>query len=224
MEVVVACLQGGDHEAWAEFIRRFNPLITAIAARAARKWGVTSRPVLDELVQDVYLKLCAERATLLKRFDPGCPGSIYSYLKVFTSNTVHDHFRSLRTKKRGGQITTTLTAEIESVVESNSPLSSPRAIEISILFREIDTLLRRMETGPTGDRDRRIFWLYYRVGLTSAAISQTAGVGLNTKGVESTILRLTRRVRTHMTENAIRGKTAIVDNSPKKGNAFVDPF
>lgn len=224
MDVVVACLHGGDHAAWAEFIRRFNPLITAIAARAARKWGVASRPVLDDLVQDVYLKLCAERATLLKKFDPACSGSIYGFLKVFTSNTVHDHFRSLGTKKRGGQITTALTVEIESVVESNSDLSSPQAIEISILFREIDAFLRRNETGPTGDRDRRIFWLYYRVGLTCAAISQTTGVGLNTKGVESTILRLTRRVRTHMTENAIRGKTAIVDDSLKKGNAFVDPF
>jgi RNA polymerase sigma-70 factor, ECF subfamily len=40
-----------------------------------------------------------------------------------------------------------------------------------------------------------IFWLYYRDGLTARAIAQLPGIRLSVKGVESTIHRLTRRVR-----------------------------
>jgi len=209
VDLTLACLRDGEHDAWAEFIRRFNPLISAIAIRVARKWGESSPQVLDDLIQETYLKLCAERASLIQRFDPAYPKSIYGYIKIFTANVVHDHFRSLHTRKRGAQLTTDLSPALENVVESRSSSSSARSIERSILFDQIDRFLCRAETSPTAERDRRIFWLYYRVGLTSAAIAATAGVGLNTKGVESTILRLTRRVRAHLTMAAVTKKSAL---------------
>ena len=46
------------------------------------------------------------------------------------------------------------------------------------------------------ERDRRIFWLYYRAGLKPAVIARMPGIGLSVKGVESAVFRLTKLVRT----------------------------
>jgi hypothetical protein len=48
---------------------------------------------------------------------------------------------------------------------------------------------------PHLERDRKLFWLYYRVGLTADAIAGLPSIGLSTKGVESSLLRLTRLLR-----------------------------
>ena len=57
--------------------------------------------VLDELVQETYLKLCADQCRLLRGFQSRHPGSIFGYLKVVTANVVHDYFKSAHSSKRG---------------------------------------------------------------------------------------------------------------------------
>jgi RNA polymerase sigma-70 factor (ECF subfamily) len=52
--------------------------------------------------------------------------------------------------------------------------------------------------GADRDRNSKIFWLYYRAGLSAAAIAALPGIGLSTKGVESLILRITRELRERM--------------------------
>lgn len=63
-----------------------------------------------------------------------------------------------------------------------------------------------------------IFWLYYRDGLTTRAISSLPFVGLSTKGVESTIHRLTRMVRNEMVERSSR-----LENKPQGEEGFRSP-
>jgi len=59
-ELALACFQEGEEPAWAEFVRRFQPLIAGVVFRVACKWGETSPQIIDDLVQDTYLKVCAE--------------------------------------------------------------------------------------------------------------------------------------------------------------------
>ena len=59
------------------------------------------------------------------------------------------------------------------------------------LIGEIDQRLAATET----DRDRNIFWLYYRQGYTARDIASIPNLGLTQKGVESCIYRLTQSVR-----------------------------
>jgi hypothetical protein len=66
------------------------------------------------------------------------------------------------------------------------------------LINEVRSHLEFCIEGRDKDRNRRIFWLYYRAGLSAAAISVLPGIGLSTKGVESLILRMTREVRERM--------------------------
>jgi RNA polymerase sigma-70 factor (ECF subfamily) len=204
-EVALTCFRGGDESDWSEFIQRFHSLIARVVTRVARKWGEDSPQVLDDLIQDTYLKLCADRKRLLQNFKPTHEDAIYGYIKVFTANLVHDHFRASRSAKRGG-------GTIPDPIENHEPpqsatwsTSSATNLDRTILIHEIDAFLRDVSVGPNSDRDKKIFWLYYRVGLAASAIAALPTIGLATKGVETTILRLTRLVRQRACKPKIAG-------------------
>ena len=60
--------------------------------------------------------------------------------------------------------------------------------EKAVLLREVNDALSRVAAGPHLQRDRKVFLLYYRVGLSANAIAALPSIGLSTKGVESSIL------------------------------------
>jgi RNA polymerase sigma factor (sigma-70 family) len=190
-ELAHNCLRSGDQAAWTEFVRRFQPLIASVIIRIARQWGVTSSQVVDDLVQETFLKLCADRDVFIRNFRPVREGAVFGYIKVFTANLVHDHFKVAHSQKRGGMAT---PAPIDGEDGAQSS-STAEHLERAILLKEIDACLRGFSVGPTSARDRKIFWLYYRVGLTADAIAMLPKIGLTTKGVESTLRRLAGQVR-----------------------------
>jgi RNA polymerase sigma-70 factor (ECF subfamily) len=194
-ELVVACLQSGNESAWAEFVRRFHPLIARVALRVARQWGDPSPQVIDDLVQETYLKLCGDRFRVLRNFKSAHKDATYGYIKVFTANLVHDHFKVGHSQKRGGRATETSIDGPDSGRVPQAATSAPAMLERDVLIQQIDACLQLVASGPGSERDRRIFLLYYRVGLAASAIAALPAIGLSTKGVESTLLRLTRAVR-----------------------------
>ena len=194
-ELILACLHDGEESAWAEFIRRFHPLIANVAVRVARQWGEASPQVIDDLIQETYLKLCAERFRLFQNFKSAHQDAIYGFVKVFTANLVHDHFKASRAQKRGGSAETGSLddgAAAERVTRIEPEVAT---VERKVLLGQVATCLEGVSSGPNEKRDCRIFWLYYRAGLSARAIAGLPTIGLTTKGVESTILRLTRAVR-----------------------------
>jgi RNA polymerase sigma-70 factor, ECF subfamily len=194
-ELVVACVHSGNEAAWAEFVRRFHPLIARVALRVARQWGEASPDVIDDLIQETYLKLCADRLRVLQNFKSAHKDAIFGYIKVFTANVVHDHFKAARSQKRGGGTAPTSTDGENSYFLPQVPTSTTTLLERDVLIQEIDVCLQVVASGPDSKRDRKIFWLYYRAGLAASAIAALPTIGLSTKGVESTLLRLTRQVR-----------------------------
>jgi RNA polymerase sigma-70 factor (ECF subfamily) len=195
-ELVFACRQSDDVEAWGEFVRRFHRLIATVALRVARRWGVSSPPIIDDLVQVTYLKLCANNFRMLRNFKSSHPDAFYGYLKVVTANLVHDHFKAAHSSKRGsGTVEVEADAQIQSRDDFVGAASAVKNSDQGILLREVDDTLSRLAAGPHLQRDRKVFWLYYRVGLTANAIAALPSIGLSTKGVESSILRLTRLLR-----------------------------
>jgi RNA polymerase sigma-70 factor, ECF subfamily len=194
-DLALLCFEQSDEAAWTEFIRRFHPLIARVALRVARQWGEHSPQVVDDLVQDTYLKLCAERVSLLQKFSPVHSDAIYGYIKVFTANLVHDRLKASHSGKRGGSEVTASIDAADFGPARGGLRSAEAIIERSVLIQQIDVCVRGICSGPSSERDRRIFWLYYRAGLAASAIATLPTIGLSTKGVESTILRLTRQVR-----------------------------
>jgi RNA polymerase sigma-70 factor (ECF subfamily) len=196
-DLVLECLRTGEELAWIEFVRRFQPLIASVALRVARQWGEPSASVIDDLIQETYLKLCVDldRVRLLENFKFRHDGAIYGYLKVFTANLAQDHFKASHAQKRGGFVQTGSLDACAVEERGTSKESEVAAIERKILLRQVAACLEAVASGPTAKRDCRIFWLYYRVGLPASAIAALPTIGLSTKGVESTLLRLTRQVR-----------------------------
>ena len=198
-DLLHACIEG-DESAWAEFIRRFHPVIAGTVMRCARRFCEPKPEQIDDLVQETLLKIYANRCRILRDFEPQSPDAIFGYLKTVSFSVTLDHFRGGMAKRRGsGHGDAALDAYAESAIAATEGLPE---IEREILLREIDRYL----AAGTPPRDRRIFWLYYRRGMTTRAIAAIPGLGLTQKGVESVIQRLTGSVRAGLvdmrTENA----------------------
>ena len=213
--LIAACVATRDESVWAEFIRRFHPLVSTVVLRTARQWGEPIPSLIDDLTQETYLKLCANDCRLLKNFRSQYPCAIFGFLKVVTANVVHDHFKASRAAKRGagGVLATLQDADGNGNDVAGTCSRSPSStIEETILLGEIDRCLGK-GVGPSElGRSRRIFWLYYRCGLSARAIAALPNIQLTTKGVESTILRLNRLVRKAFTQHP-KESTGGKDNS-----------
>jgi len=190
------CGDSGDKEAWLEFVRRFQRPIALVVLRIARGWGVNSAAVVDDLVQEAFLRLCSEDCRLLKTFVPREPDSIIGYLKVIASNVTHDHFRAEGSQKRGGRL-----RRLENDEEDENLFPAPHQegkAERAVLMGEIDQILESLVPDTLIERDRSIFWLYYCQGFSAREIAAIAATGLTVKGVESSIHRSTKLIRQAM--------------------------
>jgi RNA polymerase sigma-70 factor, ECF subfamily len=217
-ELVRICAERGEAPEWAEFIRRFHPLIARVVTRTAKRLGESCPAVLDDLVQDTYLKLCADNCRLLRTFRPHHPGAVYGYLKVVAANVVHDHLKHARAAKRGAGKP---CQDVDSLAEWSAQTSGRKnrdseTVEHSILMHQVDRQLTKSLPAQDLARCRLIFWLYYRDGLTASAIASLPGVRLTPKGVESMLLRLTRMVRA--------GLVRLGDEPDEKGLRELESF
>lgn len=99
---------------------------------------------------------------------------------------------------------------------------SQEKIAFGVFLIEVDRYLRRVVIGPDGERDRTIFWLYFRQGMSTREIASLPGIGLSTKGVGSVIERLKDSIR----EQILRGESDSGDDTggPQKSNSLVNSY
>ena len=181
----VALREGGSPE-WELFIRNAHPVIAAAAFRSLARWGPPQKDQVDDLVQETFLKLCRQDFHLLRSFRSESPEALIAYLRAVTSALAADTQRARLAIKRGaGKAGANLDES-----EAHGSEKSIDQVERQILYQQIDRCLATQL-----ERDRQIFWLYYRHGLTSKAIAAIKVVDLTTSGVESLIRRLTIGVR-----------------------------
>jgi RNA polymerase sigma-70 factor (ECF subfamily) len=216
-ELTRICAEGGAREAWEEFVQRFNPVIAGVVVRTARRWVQPSRQLLDDLVQDTYLKLCADNCRLLRTFEARQPDAIYGYLKTVAANVVHDHFKAAHAVKRGSGNAVLQDGPEENVMEQIPDQKEPASVGMDreVLIQQIDQHLGHIVEAEELTRSRLIFWLYYRSGLTASAIARVPGVSLSTKGVESALLRMTRSLRTALA--APSNSPGVKNRDPDRG-------
>jgi RNA polymerase sigma-70 factor (ECF subfamily) len=216
-ELIHSCAESNDSAAWEEFVARFHRPISLSILRIAYRWGSIPHQVVDDLVQETYLKLCADRCRLLREFALRHPDAVLGYIKTIAVNVAHDSFKSLHSKKRGsGQ-----TAQLQYNVELAAPTRDAgiqTEMERHVLLEQIDRCLDLCSEGPDQERDRVIFWLYYQQGMSAKAIAGLPTVGLTAKGVESAIFRLTRLVR-----ERIVGLQADSSTTPQQGEKGLRP-
>ncbi len=189
-ELARACAQSTDPADWGEFLGRCAPVAALVAGRVARMWqgGGAIPSVVDDIVQEVFLKLCEHDRRILREFRPRGEDSFLGLLRVVTASVANDYFRRHFSQKRGGKVLTmVLDDELTTVVPR--AYDKDKDVQRAVLFSQLDHKLRAAP-GATASRDRTIFWLYYLQGLTADEIADLPGSDLSAKGVESALRRI----------------------------------
>ncbi len=183
-----------DQSAWYEFFRQSQPFIAAVIIKTLRRWIVNPSPsVVDDLVQETYLKLCADNYRALRKFVCRHEHAGTGFLKVVASNVAQDYLRNRLARKHGcGKGEEDLDTAL---VKVDCMANAVTAMERAVAVREVEDCLEAQYSEPNFHRDRRIFRLYYRHGFTAQAISRQPGIGLGVKGVESALFRVTELLR-----------------------------
>lgn len=211
-ELIRACAESHDAEAWQEFVERFDRPIRLSVLRVANHCGRIPSQVIDDLVQETYLKLCADHCRLLLAFVRQTPEFVVGYIRKTAIRVVLDHFKAEYSQKRGA-------GETDQWVDNAEPsaLSAGHGgqcdVEREIILQEINRCVEDCTAGPEQERDRLIFWLRHQQGFSAKAIAALPGVGLTESGVESAIARITRDVVERVAGSALRAP----ESPPGKG-------
>jgi RNA polymerase sigma-70 factor (ECF subfamily) len=193
-QLAKACSRSTDAAEWAEFVRRCTPLAALVALRVSRLWLSSHSPVaIDDIVQEVFLKLCEQERRILADFEPRGEDSFLGLLSTVAASVANDYFRRVHSAKRGGKVVINSLGEDEALTLVASFRPAAR-IERSALLAQLDQKLRSTPE-MVGERDRAFFWLYYREGFTAEEIAGLPGAELTAKGVESALRRITLWLR-----------------------------
>jgi RNA polymerase sigma-70 factor (ECF subfamily) len=189
-DLAKACAHSADAAEWEEFVRRCTPLASLVALRTARQWlGSPSPATVDDIVQEIFLKLCEQERRILRDFEPRGDDSFLGLLRLVSGSVATDYFRRSNSEKRGGKVVTMPLLEEGAQLPAAS-VNPAAQMRQSALMAQLD---RKLLSAPDviGERDRTFFWLYYRQGFTAEEIAAMAASGLTAKGVESALRRVT---------------------------------
>jgi RNA polymerase sigma factor (sigma-70 family) len=85
--VDLAALCRGDKNAWDGFVRRYAGLIVSAVRAVAREHADA-----EDLVQEVFLRLCKDGFRLMRTYDPGRAG-LSTWLTIVARSTARDVLR-----------------------------------------------------------------------------------------------------------------------------------
>src|SRR5712692_12129930 len=117
-----------------------------------------------------------------------------AYVKRTAANATHDYFKHGHSQSSGGDKPHVSTSDVDPEAGKQVHGSQER-IAFEILLKEIDEHLKHCLTGPGQERDRTIFWLYFRQGMSTKEIASLPMIGLGAKGVGGVIERLKYCIR-----------------------------
>ena len=183
-----------DDEAWEEFVSRVGRPISLTIIRTASQWGERSRSMVEDLFHDTYIKLSKDSCRLLRDFAIQHPNAILGYIRITAANTTIDYIKHLRSQSAGGDKPHVSTSDVDPKA-GNKVHGSQERIAFAVFLKEIDEHLKHCLTEPDHERDRTIFWLYFRQGMSTKEIASLPTIGLTAKGVGSVIERLKRDIR-----------------------------
>jgi len=189
------CIHHNQQAAWDEFIRRYYPVISHSVLKSVRRWQIPSQDVVADLTQDTFLKLCKDGCSILRNFRVESEDSLRAFLKVVAANVVRDYFKREMAARHGGGVTSHAVDAAASVADN---ISAEADIDRNLLLSHVQECLNRCVNGRHRERDKQIFWLRFRHGFSADEIAALPNIGLKTKGVESTLLRIIRQLRNQL--------------------------
>ncbi len=178
-------------------MRRFHRVIAATVVKTLLAARIQPSTFADDLIQDVYARLCANDRRALREFTGPNELAFCGFLRRVAYNVVQDHLRNRKNRP-------------------NEPLpddlqvkpAASQDLDFQLLLGEIVDLLDKIVPRETAERDKTLFLLYFRQGLPARAIAGLPAMGRSEKGVESAVLRMTKQLRSLMATQRQKGTSA----------------
>ena len=144
----IAALLGGDKRAWEAFVRRYAALIVAAVRGVAPTTGD-----VEDLTQDVFVRLCKDEFRLLRTYD-STRASLSTWITIVARSTARDGLRRRP-----------ISVPIDAVPEA---LLKVDAVEPSQKLKLPETLL--------SPRQREILGMLYDGEMDVAEIAQALSI------------------------------------------------
>ena len=180
--------------AWRELMKRHQRLIARVLWRALGPRGSHDSDV-EDLRQDVYVRLLAHGRAALCRLRAERPGALATFLARIARRIALDHLANRPPPER---------AEVNeaALLEDLATQAPDAALEERRRRGLLARALSRLPRGPNAARDLRVLRAHFLEGLAPIEIARLP-VGLAEDGVES----LLRRVRARLADR-LRGEAA----------------
>jgi len=204
-ELVKLCLEG-DEDAWKELLRRYHSLIAGVAGRVIRRSALNRstiplKSVIEDAVQDTWMKICKKRGEPLRKLEWRHDGALRGLLQITASNAAKDILRKHQSESRN--------------VEKEVPVDDPGLVipakeptvdqaSLNLLRDELVRCLQKITQGePDATRNIAMFLLYFSCKITALDLARLYKLDL--RKVENTVARLARLARTKcLKSNAMR--------------------
>jgi RNA polymerase sigma-70 factor (ECF subfamily) len=175
-EALPDALLNGDSAAWEGFIRRYGGLIVA----AVR--GIAAAPgEVEDLTQDVFVRLCKDQFRLLRSYDPG-RASLSTWLTIVARSTARDALR----RRRAESVPIEAVPEAQLAVEPVEPVQKLKLPEALL-----------------SPRQREILSMLYDRDMEVADVARILGIDPQT--VRSAHHKAMLKLRAHFKAGAERG-------------------
>jgi RNA polymerase sigma factor (sigma-70 family) len=167
----------GNKVAWDHFVRRYTGLIVAAVRSMAQQGGET-----EDLVQEVFVRLCKDDFRLLKTYDPARAG-LTTWLTIVARSTARDMLR-----RRQPQVT-----PIEGVPEAALAVNDPAPTERV-----------KLPDGLLSPRQKLVLTMLYDRDMEVAEAA--AALGIDPQTVRSTHHKAMLKLRSHFAVEGARAK------------------
>ncbi|MDZ7288922.1 MAG: hypothetical protein ONB44_03960 [candidate division KSB1 bacterium] len=203
------------HEgAWREFLHRFHKYVAFTIYNACKQldYGEGIAKV-EDLTQEVYVKLLNNNCEPLKRFTSSYENAILKYLKMMALRAVYTDFAARKAQKRqpaGGIIS--LDKTVDWTIDENRKIELLELLpandlrETGELVEEIQFCLDKILQGSRhAHRDKLIFEYYLYHGFEPEEIASQLGFNLTVKRVENLISEIKQAIRVCLRDRGITG-------------------
>lgn len=203
-----------NEEAWREFLHRFHKYVSFTIYSVCKRLGYTEGVAkVEDLTQEVYLKLLNNDCEPLKRFTSLYENAILKHLKMTAIRAVYTDYTAWKAKKRrpaGGIVS--LHQQAEWSIHENRKLDLMDILpandfgDTSELIEEIQFCLNMiLHRSRNADRNKLLFEYYFYHGFDAVEIASQICVNLTAKRVGKLISEIKQAVRRCLRDHGIAG-------------------
>jgi RNA polymerase sigma-70 factor (ECF subfamily) len=163
--------EGSRQKFWAEFVRRYERLITSCVLKVLRRYGaVFSSEDLDDLVGDVWVTLLRDDMKKLRQYDVERGFRIASFIGLVATNTTIDHLRSRQAE----------ATPLDQVMEDYASLATVGDAPSDAVEQGEQAQLARVALSRLSTDERKFVFEVFHAERSPEELARTLGVTTNT--------------------------------------------